>query len=365
MKKAALFTTILALALAARAESVNFASFPAVSSPTMLPSSYSNLEWSGFYYVDAIWNGAGIGFKQGPNALDIAYMGGGECEKAGVSCSASISSNASAANALGGFKAESAIVAAGYHAETINVSAYNHGRFVGSQNYDLSTSLQQINFPANWGMISQLVVDTNSGTLVLYDLNLQSVGATVHGAVTSAGAETSAPRSGVPPTVPLYPIDPPPPAKESVGANVFGSTASRNAAPLAIGLESVIADKGVIEPPIIVIRPTPTKPSPVAHESESTIADKGVVEPPIIVIRPTPTKPSPVAHEAESTIADKGVVEPPIIVIRPTPTKPSPVAHESESVIANKGVIEPPIIVIRPTPTKPSPVAHEAESVNV
>ena len=260
MKKAALFATILALALAARAESVNFASLPAVSNPTMLPSSYSNLEWSGFYYVDAIWNGAGIGFKQGPNALDIAYMGGGDCEKAGVSCSASISSNSSAANALGGFKAQSAIVAAGYHAETINVSAYNHGHFVGSRNYDLSTSLQQINFPTSWGMISQLVVDTNSGTLVLYALNLQSVGATVHGAVTSAGAETSAPHSGVPPTVPLYPIDPPPPAKESVGANVFGSTASRNAGPLAIGWESMIADSGGAEPPIIILTPTAPKP---------------------------------------------------------------------------------------------------------
>ena len=60
--------------------------------------------------------------------------------------------------------------------ETIKVTAYNRGNFVGSQQYDLTTSLQQINFPANWGTVTRgLVLDTNTGTLVLYALQVQPI----------------------------------------------------------------------------------------------------------------------------------------------------------------------------------------------
>jgi hypothetical protein len=68
MKKASLFASILALALAlgASAQSVNFASLPAVSNPTVLPNNYSNLNWSGFYYVDPISIGADAGTVKPP-----------------------------------------------------------------------------------------------------------------------------------------------------------------------------------------------------------------------------------------------------------------------------------------------------------
>jgi hypothetical protein len=359
MKKAALFATILALALGARAQTVNFAALPAVSNPTLLPNGYSNLNWSGFYYVDPIWSGAGAGFRQGPNSLDVAYMGGGECEKAGVSCSASISSNASAANALAGFKAQSAIVAAGYHSETINVSAYNHGHFVGSANYNLSTSLQQINFSAGWGMITQLVMDTNSGTLVLYALNLQSVSATAQGVTNAEGAGATSLDNTVGPTAPIHVLDPP--------KNGDGGSAVIGPGPVTRGSERTIANADTIKPPIIVITPTaPKKPGPVTHESENIIADRGVISPPIIVITPTaPKKPSPVAHESE-TVADVRTVLPGPIVIGPkAPKKPSPVAHASETMADVRTVLPGPIVIGPKAPKKPGPVAHVLESANV
>jgi hypothetical protein len=413
MKKAALFATILALALGASAESVNFGALPAVSNPTLLPNGYSNLDWSGFYYVDPIWSGAGVGFKQGPNSLDVAYMGGGHCEKAGVSCSASISSNAASANAAAGFKAQSAIVAAGYHSETINVSAYKQGQFVGSQNYNLSTSLQQINFPAGWGMITQLVMDTNSGTLVLYALNMQSVGATAQGAASASEAGAAASDNSVGPTAPIRVIDPPPPGNKQVSSAgelpicglwpFYCYKHHKRPGPVAHESENTIADdRGTVTPPIIVIGPNAPKkkPRPVAHEAENTIADSRSITgvPPIVVLPTAPRKPRPVAHEAENTIADSRSITgvPPIaipptapkkpspvpresenliagdhggvppIAIPPTaPKKPGPVARESENTIADRGVVSPPIIVIGPSaPKKPGKVAHESESAS-
>ena len=363
MKKAALLASILGLALGASAQNISFAGLPAVSNPTLLPNNYSNLNWSGFYYVDPVWSGAGEGFKQGPNSLDVAYMGGGECEKAGVSCSASISANAAGASALAGFKANSAIVAAGYHAETINVSAYNNGNFVGSQNYHvLSTSLVQINFPASWGMITQLVMDTNSGTLVLYSLNMQDVGASALGA-TSNGAAGSALDETVSPTAPIHVLDPP------KGGN--GGSAVMGPGPVARSSETTIADADVLKPPIIVITPSaPKHPGPVGHEADNTLADADIVKPPIIVITPSaPKHPEPVGHEADNTIAgDRSVVKPPIAITGPTaPKKPEPVAQEADNTIAgDRSVVKPPIAITGPTaPKMPEPVAHELEDASV
>ena len=208
MKKATLFAFILALVLSASAETVNFAGLPAAASPTLLPNGYSSLDWANFYYVEPLWSGGGAGFKQGPSSMDVAFMGGGLCELAGSTCSASISSSASAAIALGGFYAQNAIVAAGYHSESINVSAYNHGKFVGSQQYSLTTSLQQINFPASWGMVTQLVMDTTKGTVVLYSLNLQSTRATALGMSSKESADANAVANAVGPTAPIHVLDP-------------------------------------------------------------------------------------------------------------------------------------------------------------
>src|SRR5208283_2960582 len=163
-----LLICLLALVMGASAETLSFAQLPIAMNPTLIPNGYANLDWSGFFYVDPIWSGAGPGFRQGPSALNVGFMGGKLCELTEVSCSASISSNAVGAGVttLAGFQVKRAIVAAGYHSETINVIAYNHGQYVGSQTYSLGTSLQSISFPSNWGMITQLVIDTTAGTVV-------------------------------------------------------------------------------------------------------------------------------------------------------------------------------------------------------
>jgi hypothetical protein len=220
----------LAWTLGASAQTVTFAALPAVSNPTLLPNGYANLDWTNFSYVDPLWSGAGIGFKQGPNALDVAFMGGGMCELTEVSCSASISSNASAASSVAGFRARSAIVAAGYHSETISVSAYNQGHYLGSQKYNLTTSLQQIKFPASWGTITQLVMDTTKGTVVLYALNMQ-----LASALAGADLVGSPPNPPiVDPTAPIHIVDP-----------MAGAAADSS----SLGM-------GSISPPIEIIGPT-------------------------------------------------------------------------------------------------------------
>jgi len=275
MKKAMLFASILALALSAKAANVNFAALPATATPTVLPNGYGNLDWSNFSYVDPSWSGAGEGFRQGPISLDVAYLGGGECEKAGASCSASIYANA-ATTSLQNFVAQSAIVTAGYHAETIKVSAYNHGNFVGSQQYDLTTSLQQINFPANWGTITQLVIDANAGTVVLYALQMQPMYARSLDDKQSAGTNNPVynpgPRAlGVndPPVEDGLVIEPPvaPPTAPQHGKS--------------IGLYSGTDNGGVLGLPLL----SPTAPKhgkPAGRYSGNDNADGGVVGPPTV-----------------------------------------------------------------------------------
>jgi hypothetical protein len=195
----------LALALGATAQTVTFAQLPSVRTPSVLPNGYASLDWSGFYYVSPSWVGADAGLRQGPSALNVAFMGGASCELNDISCSASISS--AGATAAEGFIVHSAIVAAGSHAETINVSAYNHGHFVGAEVYSLTASLQTISFPPGWGTITQLVVDTDHATVVLYAVSLDLVGA-------SAGedvAASAASHQGIGSTAPLGIVDPPPP----------------------------------------------------------------------------------------------------------------------------------------------------------
>jgi hypothetical protein len=229
--KNTLVLLVLALAwtLGTSAQTVTFAALPAVSSPTLLPNGYDNLNWANFSYVDPLWKGAGIGFKQGPNALDVAFMGGGMCELTEVSCSASISSNVSTASPVAGFQAHSAIVAAGYNSETISVSAYNQGHYLGSQKYNLTTSLQQIDFPTSWGTISQLVIDTTKGTVVLYALNMRW--ASVHAGADLVGSPPNPPI--VDPTAPIHIVD-----------------------PLAgVGADNSSSGMGLVSPPIKIIGP--------------------------------------------------------------------------------------------------------------
>ena len=251
MKKAALFATILALVLGASAQNITFGALPTALSPTALPNGYSGLDWSGFAYVGSSWSGAGDGFKLGPSALDVAFVGGRICELTEALCSGSISA-AAPANALG-FHVQSAIVAAGYHAETITVSAYARGHFVGSHAYTLATALQEIDFPDSWGAITQLVMETTKGTLVLYALNVRSVTADAIGQQQAAGA--NAVQSSVEPNAPKGVVDP---ADTLVSGGPSGPPIQKVGPKVSLPIldpPGGIGADGSVSPPIIYLGP--------------------------------------------------------------------------------------------------------------
>ena len=279
------FACTLALALGASAQTVTFAQLPSVRTPSVLPNGYANLDWSGFYYVSPSWVGADVGLREGPNALNVAFMGGVLCELNDVSCSASISS--AGATAAEGFIVHSAIVAAGSHAETVNVSAYNHGHFVGSEVYNLTASLQTMNFPPGWGSITQLVVDAPRGTVVFYDLNMESASAPAGEEVLASGLS----HQNIGSTAPMGIMDPPPmdlptiveppvrPPSAVVAQQNIGSTA-----PMGIMDPPPMGLPTIVEPPV---RP----PSAVvAQQNIGSTAPMGIMDPPPVDL-PTMVKP--------------------------------------------------------------------------
>ncbi len=329
MKKTlALLACMLVWAVGGSAQTVSFSALPATNHPTLLPNGYGNLDWANFSYVDPLWSGAGLGFKQGPNALDVAFMGGGVCELTEVSCSASISSHASNASSVAGFRAQSAIVAAGYHAESVVVLAYNNGQFVGMQNYDLTTSLQQINFPGSWGAITQLVMDTTKGTVVLYAFKMQSASAQAEADV--RGSPPNAINPG--PVAPLPVLDPL--ARVAAESADVGSTAPK-AGPNApknspVALESETGG-GPIGPPIQY--PGPSAPKGVGSITQYSEAGGGPIGPPIQKVGPNSPKSGPISQYSET---GGGPIGPPIAKCgriackNPPITAPKDVAHASE-----------------------------------
>jgi len=180
MKKTlVLLTLALALVLGAAAqENLSFSDLPLVSSPTLMPNGYGQLNWSNIFYVDpSQWSGAGPGYKDGPvggilRPQDVAFVGSKVCRLAQEACFGTISSNG-----LTSFQAVSAVVAGGYGQTYITVFAYNNGNYVGSAFYSLTTQMQTLNFPSSWGSITQLTFQTaNGGDLVFYDLQFYLLG---------------------------------------------------------------------------------------------------------------------------------------------------------------------------------------------
>ena len=277
MKKLSLFAFILALVLGAGASTVNFAGLPAVATPTLVPNGYGGFNWTNFYYVSPAWSGAGDGFKRGPDSLNVAYMGDGACEKEGASCSASISSNSLGLSPNYGFTVQSAIVAAGNHSETINVSAYNSGQFVGAEQHSLSTSLQEINFPAAWGTITQLVIDTNTGTVVLYALNIQSAGGSTSAKADQNEGQVRPPIEVQGPSAVTLVKDPPPVKDSLVSPPIIVD------GPNARGSQKLTSNDSPVSPPIIVDGPN-------ARGSQKLTSNDSLVSPPIIVDGPNAPK---------------------------------------------------------------------------
>ncbi len=176
MKKTlVLLATLLALAIGATAQQqINFSDLPLVGSPAPMPSGYSSLNWSNFWYVDpSEYSSAGPGYNNLLTHRDVAFIGGQHCAPVGPACFGTITSQGSRT----AFQAISAVMAGGYQANQITVSAYNNGTFVGSVSFNLGTVAQAIRFPATWGAITEMQIQTDeAGDLVLLDLNVYTIG---------------------------------------------------------------------------------------------------------------------------------------------------------------------------------------------
>jgi len=186
MKKTlALLACVLALALGVSAQQqISFANLPLVSTPTLLPSGYSQLNWSNFFYVDPLeWSGAGPGYKYGPDHGDVAFIGEQYClydplmigrVTLPLACFGTISS----AGGPTGFQPVSATAVGGFGPTSVTVTAYNNGKYVGSSVYNLTTAPQNISFPASWGTITEMVIETEhrGENFVLFNLNVYILG---------------------------------------------------------------------------------------------------------------------------------------------------------------------------------------------
>ena len=180
MKKTlVLLTLALALVLGAAAqENLSFSDLPLVSSPTLMPNGYGQLNWSNIFYVDpSQWSGAGPGYKDGPvggilRPQDVAFVGSKVCRLAQEACFGTIGGNSPIS-----FQAVSAVVAGGFGPTNITVFAYNNGTYVGSAFYSLTTQMQTLNLPPSWGSITQLTFQTEAGgDLVFYDVQVYLLG---------------------------------------------------------------------------------------------------------------------------------------------------------------------------------------------
>jgi hypothetical protein len=161
--------SLLALAIGASAQQqLNFSNLPLVNSPSLVPNGYGSLSWGNFFYVDPYtWSGSGPGYRLGPEGEDVAFVGGLFCRLNGNSCYGILTSSS-------GFELLSANVAGGYSPAAVTATAYNNGTYVGSMNFWVGTSMQTVNFPSSWGMVTevQLQVTGQTEDLVVYDVSL-------------------------------------------------------------------------------------------------------------------------------------------------------------------------------------------------
>ncbi|MGC2108175.1 MAG: hypothetical protein WA655_01575 [Candidatus Korobacteraceae bacterium] len=164
---------LLAFAVGASAqEKLNFSDLPLISNPSPMPNGYGRLDWGNFFYVSPYsWSGSGAGYKLGPQGEDVAFVGGLYCRLSGYACFGTLSDSL-------GFELVSADVAGGYGPTQITITAYNNGKFLGSQQYFLGTQMRTLTFPASWGVATQVMFEVTGqpGSLVVYNLNVFTLG---------------------------------------------------------------------------------------------------------------------------------------------------------------------------------------------
>ena len=163
---------LLALATGASAQQqLNFSNLPLVSSPAMMPNGYGGLSWGNFFYVNPYtWSSAGPGYQLGAQGQDVGFVGGLYCRLQSNSCTGVLSKTA-------GFELVSATVAGGYGPAAVTATAYNNGTYVGTMNFFVGTSMQTVNFPSSWGIVTdiQLQVAGPADDLVVYSLSFYTI----------------------------------------------------------------------------------------------------------------------------------------------------------------------------------------------
>jgi hypothetical protein len=173
ISKACLVLCLLALAVGASAQQkINFSDLPLVNTPSPMPYGYGHLDWGNFFYVNPYgWSGAGSGFKLGPEDQDVAFIGGEFCRLSGYACVGTLTD-------ARGFVAVSANIAGGYGPVALLVTAYNNGKLVGSQSFTVANQISTVNFPVNWGIVTEISIQASGqpGDFVLYSLSLYTLG---------------------------------------------------------------------------------------------------------------------------------------------------------------------------------------------
>jgi hypothetical protein len=181
-----LISFLAALTLSASGQTyVNFQNMPMALTPTLMPDNFPeglNLNWDNFYYVTAgMWSGEGPGFQLEPSANPsiVAFMGGPQCALTNA-CFAMIKLNAPN-TVWGSFSPMSIKVSAGWMPGTVKVLAYDNSRFVGSLNWELTTTAKTFTFPAAWrvtqlvftpGVLPTNTIHPNIGSLVIHEFTL-------------------------------------------------------------------------------------------------------------------------------------------------------------------------------------------------
>jgi hypothetical protein len=170
---ACLTLCLLSLVIGAGAqEQLNFSQLPLVNTPSPMPNGYGQFDWGNFFYVNPYgWSGAGSGYQLGPQGEDVAFVGGEFCRLSGYACFGTI-------NNARGLQLVSATVAGGFGPTQITVTAYNNGTFLGSAQYFLTTQIRTLNFPASWGIATEVMfhVSGEPGSLVIYNLSAYTLG---------------------------------------------------------------------------------------------------------------------------------------------------------------------------------------------
>jgi len=191
MKRIVLLISFLAVvALCANAQKIyiDFHEMHWIASPSPMPDNYpgeANLYWDNFLYVSpGVWSGAGPGFRVDPATQhnNVAFIGGPYCNLA-AACGGSIKLEAMGMTpSHPGFQPISIVLSAGWLPNKVVVTAYRDADFVGTTEWNLTTTPKLFKFPPEWREVTQVAftprfipsssIYPTAGSMVVYNLLL-------------------------------------------------------------------------------------------------------------------------------------------------------------------------------------------------